>query len=103
MERQDHRRVDVSLCRQNRRGASVPRFFDGYRFLLSAAAAGSGPLQPILCLLVSPTRDREAFGCGHTMAGGTDTCWCVRSALTINQIGGMIEATRPQAGGPNQV
>jgi hypothetical protein len=42
------------------------------QLLLSAACAGSGPVQPILCLLVSPTRDGEAPGRGHTLAGGTE-------------------------------
>jgi hypothetical protein len=47
-------------------GLAVPRQ------ALSAASAGGGVIQPIPGLIVCPTRDGEARGGRHTLAGTND-------------------------------
>jgi hypothetical protein len=44
----------------------------GARRALSAASAGGGVIQPIPGLFVGPTRDGEARGGRHTLAGTHD-------------------------------
>ena len=62
--------------------------------MLSAARAGSRPVQPILCLLVSPTRDRETPGCRHPLAGGSELL--VRAFWTMRRggAGGSAESNQ---------